>query len=190
MLLKENAKTFTDIGSHWAKDSIGFVTEREIFLGTGSNVFSPDSGMTRAMFATVIGRLYERSYGGIDTMSTHAFTDCDYDDYYGKYVDWAARRISPIGGICCTEQGDHPSGNGGDFLPLRRFPRLLPDDMDTALIISRRRQHFKLCEECALYCQSTASSRDLTAEALSLRVLAARAEVATIIQRFVESVLT
>jgi hypothetical protein len=43
--------------------------------------FSPDTGMTRAMFATVIGRLYERSYGEISISGARAFTDCDYDDY-------------------------------------------------------------------------------------------------------------
>ena len=53
--------------------------------------------MTRGMFAAVIGRLYERSYGEIQALSDHAFTDCDYDDYYGKYVDWAAEE-SIIGG--------------------------------------------------------------------------------------------
>ncbi|QHI72915.1 InlB B-repeat-containing protein [Aminipila terrae] len=63
VLFANNEKSFTDISSHWAKSYIGFVTERELFMGTANNVFSPNKGMTRAMFATVLGRLYERSYG-------------------------------------------------------------------------------------------------------------------------------
>lgn len=90
----QNDKSFTDISGHWAEGYIGFVTEREIFLGTGESTFSPNKEMTRAMFATVIGRLYERSYGEIETTGNKAFTDCDYDAYYGKYVDWAAKTAS------------------------------------------------------------------------------------------------
>lgn len=49
--------------------------------------------MTRAMFASVIGRLYERSYGQITTTgSGNKFTDVDTDAYYGGYVDWAAEK--------------------------------------------------------------------------------------------------
>jgi hypothetical protein len=43
------------------------------------------------MFAAVIGRLYERSFGEIAGGSEGGvFTDCNYADYYGTYVDWAA----------------------------------------------------------------------------------------------------
>ena len=126
VLFKENLKGFTDIGSHWAKNYIGFVTERELFTNMGENRFEPDTGMTRAMFATVIGRLYERSYGEIvDAASGSAFTDVDYDGWYGKYVDWAADNslITGIGGgSFAPGPGDHPAGEGGDFVPLRGFP--------------------------------------------------------------------
>lgn len=68
------------------------MTEREVFLGNGSNTFSPVTAMIRAMFATVIGRLFERSYGEINPSGEHAFANCDYDAYYGKYIDWRSRR--------------------------------------------------------------------------------------------------
>jgi len=89
VLFMKNAKEFTDTANHWAAPSIAFVTERELFTGTAENVFSPDQKMTRAMFATVLGRLYERSFGKITSPDAVAFTDCDYSLYYGKYVNWA-----------------------------------------------------------------------------------------------------
>jgi len=46
VLFKVKAKSFSDTDAHWAKDYIGFVTERGIFLGTGIDTFSPDTGMT------------------------------------------------------------------------------------------------------------------------------------------------
>ncbi len=83
----ENPKNFIDNTIAWAKPSIDFVTEREIFSGTEQNIFSPNEGMTRAMFVTVIGKLYERSFGSVSGTST--FSDVDANAYYAKYVAWA-----------------------------------------------------------------------------------------------------
>ena len=52
MLFASNPKDFTDISGHWAKPYIDFVTQRELFVGTDSNIFSPNQGMTRAMQET------------------------------------------------------------------------------------------------------------------------------------------
>ena len=167
VLFKENAKMFSDIGSHWAKDYIGFVTEREIFLGTGSDAFSPDSGMTRAMFATVIGRLYERSYGKIEVSGDHTFTDCDYDDYYGKYVDWAAD-AGIIGGYGNVKFGpSDPVTREQMAAILYHFAVFSAScqTMDTVLTY-RHRYHFCRAKSAALYCQVPTSSQDVMAEAL------------------------
>ena len=100
VLFKENPKNFIDISSHWAKDNIDFVTERELFIGIAPNVFSPDEPMTRAMFATVIGRLHERSYGEIAQSEEKPFSDLNYDSYYAKYVIWAEKNgiVKGVGG--------------------------------------------------------------------------------------------
>ena len=90
VLFIPNPKGFTDISNHWAKPYIDFVTEREIFVGTGNDTFSPDTGMTRAMFAAVIGRMYERSYGTI-SVAGETFTDVTSGAYYSKYVRWAEK---------------------------------------------------------------------------------------------------
>ena len=111
VLFKKNTKTFTDTGSHWAKNYIDFVTGRELFTGMGDNIFDPDAGMTRAMFATVIGRLYERSYCQITAGASHAFTDVDYDSWYGPYIDWAA------------QNGIITGSGGGKYWPDRSINR-------------------------------------------------------------------
>ncbi|MPM47276.1 hypothetical protein SDC9_93984 [bioreactor metagenome] len=187
-----NAKSFTDIGSHWAKEYIGFVTERELFLGTEKDAFSPDSGMTRAMFATVIGRLYERSFGEIDAASVHAFTDCIYDDYYGRYVDWAS-----INNILSGY------GNGG-FGPVDQITReqmaailyrfadflgVLPSEMNTVLSYPDAKEISGYAASATLYCQTTGIITGRDGGRFDPQGTATRAEVATIIQRFIESVL-
>ncbi len=52
-------KTFDDIASSWAKDSIKFVTSRNILIGINANEFSPNSEVTNAMIVTVFGRLFD-----------------------------------------------------------------------------------------------------------------------------------
>ncbi|MDD3230392.1 MAG: InlB B-repeat-containing protein, partial [Oscillospiraceae bacterium] len=192
VFFKENTKSFTDIGSHWAKDYINFVIERELFAGTAENEFEPDIGMTRAMFATVIGRLYERSYGEITAASNNAFTDVDYDNWYGKYVDWADNN-SIITGI-----GD------GQFDPNREITRqemaailyrfadflgVLPGDMETTLTYPDADTISNWAMDAAGYCQTSDVISGRTNGFFAPKETATRAEVAAIIARFVESIM-
>ena len=187
-----NSKSFVDVSGHWAAGYIGFVTEREIFLGTGGSAFSPDSGMTRAMFATVIGRLYERSYGTIEASGVHAFTDCDYGAYYGRYVDWAARnniiggygngRFSPNDQIT-REQMATILYRFADFL------EILPSDMDTALSYPDAESISNYAKNAALFCQTTGVISGRTGGVFAPKETATRAEVAAIIERFVELIV-
>lgn len=187
-----NGKSFTDAAGHWAAGYIGFVTEREIFVGTGGNTFSPDIGMTRAMFATVIGRLYERSYGEIEMSGNQSFTDCGYDAYYGKYIAWA------------SENGIINGYGNGRFGPddqitreqmaaiLYRFADFLgvfPDSMDTALDYPDADSISDYAQTAALYCQTTGVIGGYTGGVFAPQKTATRAEVSTIIQRFIEFVL-
>ncbi len=192
VLFKDNAKAFTDTGSHWAKDYIEFVTERELFNGTGNNRFSPDTGMTRAMFATVIGHLYERSYGEIETLSVHAFTDCNYDDYYGKYVDWAAEK-GIIGGYGNGKFGPDDQVTREQMAAiLHRFADFLgvvPSDMNTALNYPDASAISSWAQSAALYCQTTGIITGRDGGNFVPQGTATRAEVAVILKRFIENTL-
>lgn len=76
---------FSDIANHWAKGKIEYVTREGIFNGTGSDKFSPDAPMTRAMVVTVLGRVA----GVKDEGRTTKFTDVANGAYYEEYVAWA-----------------------------------------------------------------------------------------------------
>ena len=191
VLFRENPKSFNDIAGHRERESIDFVTERELFLGTGGGNFSPQSGMTRAMFATVIGRLYESSYGKLLKKDNHAFTDVDYDADCGAYIDWTSEN-SIITGI-----------GGGLFKPDReitrqemaailcRFAKFLnvfpsgsektqPNYSDAADISS-------WATEAAMYCRQTGIITGRSGGNFVPQGTATRAEVTAILQRFIES---
>jgi|GEM_PF-1952623 len=194
VLFKENPKSFMDISEHWARKYIDFVTEREIFTGTGSNAFSPDAGMTRAMFASVIGRLYERSYGQLTaTGAEKKFTDVDYDAYYGVYVDWAAG------------SGIITGADDGRFEPGREITR-----EEMAVILYRFAGFLKApaaepeasqqnytdasaistwAAEAAGYCRQTGIISGREGGSFVPQGTATRAEVAAILQRFIERIV-
>ncbi|MPN39584.1 Cellulosome-anchoring protein [bioreactor metagenome] len=148
--------------------------------------------MTRAMFATVIGRLYERSYGDIAPAEEHAFTDCDYSDYYGKYVDWA------------FENGIAGGTGGGLFEPdmeitreeaaviLYRFAdflNVLPYGMDTELSCPDAGNISSWAKNAALYCQSTGIITGRGGGNFVPHGTATRAEASVMLERFVEYIV-
>lgn len=54
----DNTKNFADVPStHWANDSIAFVSSRELFNGTTTNTFTPSAKTTRGQIMTVLARL-------------------------------------------------------------------------------------------------------------------------------------
>ena len=83
------APTFTDITNHWAKTDIEFVSARGLLTGTSKTTFSPNTGMTRGMFVTALGRL-----AGVDSSKykNTKFTDVAATAYYAPYVAWAAEK--------------------------------------------------------------------------------------------------
>lgn len=77
---------FTDISTHWAKESIDYVVGRGLLSGSSETAFSPNSAMTRGMLVTALGRL-----AGVDTKAytKNSFTDVKADSAYRPYIEWA-----------------------------------------------------------------------------------------------------
>ncbi|WP_028828972.1 S-layer homology domain-containing protein [Proteocatella sphenisci] len=77
---------FTDIGSHWARESIDYVVGRGLLSGTSDTTFSPSLAMTRGMLVTALGRLSE-----VDTKAytISSFTDVKSNSPYSPYIEWA-----------------------------------------------------------------------------------------------------
>lgn len=88
---------FTDISTHWAKESIDYAVGRGLFSGTSDTTFAPNTTMTRGMLVAALGRL-----AGVDVSAhkTSSFTDVKVGSYYLPYVEWAFKKgiISGVGG--------------------------------------------------------------------------------------------
>ncbi|ADY55364.1 S-layer domain-containing protein [Syntrophobotulus glycolicus DSM 8271] len=86
---EEPSANFTDIGSHWAKESIDYVVGRGLFSGTSQTTFAPDKAMTRGMLVTALGKL-----AGVDVKAytTNSFTDVKADSAFRPYIEWADKK--------------------------------------------------------------------------------------------------
>lgn len=191
VLFRENPKSFNDIAGHWAKENIDFVTERELFLGIGDGSFSPQSGMTRAMFATVIGRLYERSYGELLKKGDHNFTDVGSDSYYAAYIDWASENniITGIGGGLFKPDREITRQEMAAILyRFAGFINVLPSAAEKKQLNYPDAAELPFwAAEAAMYCQQTGIITGRSGGNFVPQGTATRAEVAAILQRFIES---
>lgn len=79
---------YSDIISDRHKDSIEFVTARELMSGMEDTQFGPDIAMTRGMLITVLGRLAEVK----PSEETPGFADVAPGKYYTPYIAWAASK--------------------------------------------------------------------------------------------------
>lgn len=77
---------FTDIADHWGKDAILFTVEKGLFNGVTETTFEPDGKMTRAMLATVLYRMENQPEGAAEA----GFVDVKADAWYAEGVNWAA----------------------------------------------------------------------------------------------------
>lgn len=79
---------FTDVGEKaWYRSAVEYAYENGLFNGTSNTTFSPDSGMTRAMFVQVLANATE-NYNKND-YPTSSFTDVPAGKWYTSAVAWA-----------------------------------------------------------------------------------------------------
>lgn len=70
----------------WYADAVNYMVQSGYMNGISETEFAPNSGMTRAMFVTVLGRM-DGAY--VDGYTKKIFPDVEMDQWYAKYVSWA-----------------------------------------------------------------------------------------------------
>ena len=78
---------YSDVStSDWFNEAVRFATERGLMTGTGSGQFSPNGVMTRAMLVTVLYRLE----GSPSVTGDIPFSDVGGGDWYSDAILWAS----------------------------------------------------------------------------------------------------
>ncbi len=180
----DNGKTFYDVpGSHWGAEAIDFVTSRELFGGTSAVTFEPERSMNRGMLVTVLYRLENEPnvWGG------GSYTDVPEGMYYSSAVAWAD------GNGIVTGYAGAAFAPGRDItreemaVVLYRYARYKGLDVTASADLGR----YTDADSISAYAQEAmawATAYGLvtadTTGALTPKGYATRAQVATILQRF------
>lgn len=81
---------FTDIDADaYYADAVALCYEEGLFNGISETEFSPDTTMTRAMFATVFARLEDADLTGDFELT---YLDVEPDSFYAPYIAWATEQ--------------------------------------------------------------------------------------------------
>ena len=186
---KNPAPAFTDITGHWAADNILFVASRGLLSGTSDTTFSPGTGMTRGMFVTALGQL-----AGInpDSYKTGKFTDVKADAYYAPYVNWAAQTGIVTGVTATTFAPDTNINREQMAVIMKNYAAKLGYDLpqtlkavtfaDNANISSWAKDAVRAMQQAGILAGKNGNKFDP-------KGTATRAEVATVLRRFVEIVI-
>lgn len=84
LVLVDKSKDFTDTRNHWAEDAIDFATAHGMFGGTSATTFTPDGSMTRGMIAVVLHNFEDNP----DHAFTSSFDDVHPDSWYADGIHW------------------------------------------------------------------------------------------------------
>ena len=182
--------TFTDVSeTAWYKNSVDYTVEHGLMNGTGSNTFEPESTMTRAMLVTVLWR-----YANAPKPGANPFTDVPNGKWYTDAVAWAAEngvvngvgdgKFEPDGSVTREQMATilyrYAQKVGIDtskHTELSAFP-----DASRVSAYARAPMQWIVAEGVI------GGSRENGQDWLNPQGNATRAEVATILMRFIENV--
>ena len=167
----DNSKTFADVAeSHWASDPIQFVASREIFTGTGSDVFDPMGDMTRAMLVTVLARLDGQDTEGGET-------------WYSKAMEWGMEN-----GITDGTNVEASITRESLAVMLYRYAKAEKTQADLSGFADTDRIS-DWASDAMNWAVAEGIITGKTGSKLDPSGLASRAEVAAMLQRFIENTL-
>ena len=173
----------------WYEQPVQYATEHGLMNGTGTNTFEPESTMTRAMLVTVLWR-----YAGAPKPGANPFTDVPNGKWYTDAVAWAAEngvvngvgdgKFEPDGSVTREQMATilyrYAQKVGIDtskHTELSAFP-----DASRVSAYARAPMQWIVAEGVI------GGSRENGQDWLNPQCNATRAEVATILMRFIENV--
>lgn len=168
-----NSKSFDDVSAtYWGAEAVDFTSSRELFAGTSATTFAPDTAMTRAMIVTVLAR-----FEGVDTTTG--------DTWYEAGQQWA------------MQNGVSDGSNMGASLTREqlvtmfyRYAQSKGYDTTQGGMAIREYADFEQISDYAVEAMTWAVNTGIingtSSTTLSPQGEATRAQVATILMRFIE----
>lgn len=184
---KETSMEYTDVkATDWFFDSVKYVVDNKLMNGISETEFAPDNTLTRAMLVTV---LY-RNAGSPATNRSIPFADVDMGAYYANAVSWA-KQNGIVNGI--TENEFAPDSNiTREQIATIMYRYAQYKGMDAVSL--EENLHFTDTSEISEYAVSAMNwavgkglMKGKSTTTINPKDIATRAEIAAILQRFIET---
>lgn len=169
----DNSRDFADVpDNYWGAEAVDFAVSRELFAGTSATTFAPDTAMTRAMIVTVLAR-----FEGVDTTTGST--------WYEAGQQWAMEN-----GVSDGTNMDASLTREQLATMLYRYAQSKGYDTTQGGMAIREYADFEQISDYAVEAMTWAVNTGLisgtSTTTLSPQGLATRAQVATILMRFIE----
>ncbi len=182
--VQKPSERFSDVAAGaWYEDAVSYVLGEELFNGTGSSTFSPDSPMTRAMLVTVLHRLE----GTPSPAAGNTFTDVPSGQWYTDAVAWADQN-SVVTGYGGGRFGTDDNITRQQLAAvLYRYASLKGYDISASAALSQYRDADSIAdwaESAMRWAVSSGVITGMDSSTLSPSGTASRAQVAVMLMRF------
>lgn len=184
----DNNKSFNDVTSDsWFNDAIAFVSSHDLFGGVGEGNFDPNGEMNRAMLATVLWRLESKA----NADSTVAFPDVAAGEWYSDGIKWASANGIVKGMDDGTFAPNQAITRETMAVMLYRYAQAMGLDVSNSGSVDSFSDGESVSDWAKTEMAWAVGAGLLQGDANSLMpgASATRAQVATIIQRFVELIV-
>ncbi len=173
---------FNDTLEHWGCDNIDYVVSKGLFDGVTKRKFEPNSTMTRSMLVTVLARLA----GDTENTSEVPYTDLAEGAWYLPGISFAYAN-----GICDAGEIFRPDDNiTREELADMLYRYAKAKGMDTPtddIVFADSADISESMREGMLYCANVGIITGYTDNTVKPKNSATRAEVATMIKRFMDA---
>ena len=164
----DNSRDFADVpDNYWGAEAVDFAVSRELFAGTSATTFAPDTAMTRAMIVTVLAR-----FESVDTTTG--------DTWYEAGQQWAMENgVSDGTNMDASLTREQLATMLWRYAGSPSVSNDLSNYTDAGTVSSWAQQAMTWCVEHGIIGGTTTTT-------LSPQGPATRAQVATILMRFIE----
>ena len=178
---------FTDVKSgSWFEDAVDYVYAKGMMTGTSATTFAPNSTTTRAMIVTILYRLENEPAAG-----TASFTDVASSAYYAKAVAWAAENGVVTGTTETTFAPNSPITREQMAAILYRYAGLKGYDANQKADLSGYTDAGTIsayASDALAWTNAQGLITGVTDTTLAPKNSVTRAQVATILMRFCETI--
>lgn len=179
---------FTDVAaSDWFYDGVAYVVSKGMMKGVSDTAFAPNATTTRGMIVTILHRLE-----GTPTADASGFTDVERGAWYQDAVDWAAANGIVNGTSQTTFAPNAPITREQMAAILYRYAAYKGYDVSQKAQLDQFQDQSAVsgyAEDALAWANAAGLITGVTDTTLSPKGSAVRAQTATILMRFCESVV-